>query len=68
MALGNYLTVIEAAAIVGCTRGRIYQLLEGGNLEGVKFHGRAWAVLKKSAEDYAKRPIGAGRPRSHATS
>ena len=67
MALEDYLTVREAAEVVGCTTGRICQLLQDGTIAGVKFNGRAWAVVKKSAQEYARRSVNVGRPRVHAT-
>lgn len=58
-----FCSVADAAQIVGCTVGRIRQLLIEGEIVGMKLNERAWAVDRKSAEKYAKREIGVGRPR-----
>ena len=63
---GDYLTPAEAAEIIGCTVGRIHQLLKSKEVAGKKFSERAWAVNRKSAEAYAKQPKTVGRPRKFA--
>ena len=55
----------EAAALIGCTMGRIRQLCRAGTLKGERV-GRDWIVLKSSAEAYrdsAKRKRGPKGPR-----
>lgn len=56
-------SVVEAAEIIGCTVGRVRQLLLGGELVGEKLNERAWAVSRKSAEKYSKLTPQSGRPR-----
>lgn len=63
---GDFLTPAEAADIIGCTVGRVHQLLKSKQLAGKKFSERAWAVNRKSAEAYAKLPQTTGRPRKFA--
>jgi hypothetical protein len=63
MAVGNFLSVTEAAAVIGCTDARVRQLCESRDLEAEKFNGRAWAVLASSAKNYAKTQQKRGRPR-----
>lgn len=58
-----FCSVSDAAAIIGCTVGRVRQLLIDGEIVGMKLNERAWAVDRKSAEKYAKREISVGRPR-----
>lgn len=58
-----FCSVSDAAQIVGCTVGRIRQLLIDGDIAGMKLNDRAWAVDRKSAEKYAKKTFNVGRPR-----
>lgn len=66
MSLENYLTITETADMLGCTEGRIRQLLRDKKLKGKKFHERAWAIERVSAEKYAAIKQTVGRPRIHA--
>lgn len=66
MAAGNFVSVPEAADILGCTGGRVRQMLIAGELEGQKLNERAWAVDRKSVEKMAKIPQTKGRPRNGA--
>lgn len=61
--MGNFVSVPEAAAILGCTVGRVRQLLISGELEGKKFNEKAWAIEKRAVEKLAKVPRTKGRPR-----
>lgn len=61
---GNFVSVPEAAGILGCTVGRIRQMLIAGELPGQKFNARAWAVDRKALEKAAKIPQTKGRPRN----
>lgn len=56
--------VPEAAKIAGVTEGRIRQLLISQEILGMKLHGRAWIVDKKSLMKYANNVPDTGRPRS----
>jgi excisionase family DNA binding protein len=62
MIAGNLLNVDEAAAVVGCTPGRIRQMLGDGTLKGIKANGRAWLVPKKEAEKLRDHRPPKGRP------
>ena len=66
VALENFLTVTEAADVIGCTTGRVRQLLLAGSIIGKKFTKRSWAVDRDSARRYAARKKTTGRPRVHA--
>lgn len=63
MAVKNLLSVEEAANVIGCTEGRVRQLLRSGELKGVKLNERAWAVYAEAAEKMADNPATVGRPR-----
>jgi hypothetical protein len=58
-----FVSVAEAAEIIGCSGGRVRQLLLEGTLSGQKLNERAWAVERKSAEAFARHPQTVGRPR-----
>lgn len=62
-----FISVAEAATIIGCTEGRVRQLLIDETLAGQKLNERAWAVERKSAENFAKQPQTVGRPRRNAS-
>ncbi len=56
-------SVTAAAQIIGCTSGRVRQLLRDGALRGAKLGERAWAVSRIDAEKMAHNPSPLGRPR-----
>lgn len=58
-----YLSVEEAAAQLGCTPGRVRQLLRSGELQGIKLHARAWLIDAKIVAKAASIPQERGRPR-----
>lgn len=60
----NFLNVREAASVIGCTEGRICQLLRAGVVRGEKLNERAWLIYRDSAEAYARSPRLVGRPRT----
>jgi hypothetical protein len=64
MKTAEIMNVKEAAELIGCTTGRIRQLLLAGELRGLKFSPRAWAVSRKDALRVARLEHGTGRPRS----
>lgn len=59
----SFVSVADAAEILGCTVGRIRQLLIDGTIYGMKLNARAWAVERKSVEKLARIPQKVGRPR-----
>lgn len=59
----DWITVREAAAIIGCSDGRVKQLIQDGSLTGQKFGIRVWQVDRKSAEIYRDYKPSTGRPR-----
>lgn len=58
----------DAAEIIGCTTGRVRQLLRDGMLRGQKLGKRAWAVSRVDAEKLATKPATTGRPRKSQAS
>ena len=64
----RFLSVNEAAEVLGVTGSRVRQMLQGDELRGEKLNERAWAVYRESVEKAAKnqRVGGRGRPRSGA--
>ena len=59
----KFLSVEEAADLLGCTVGRIRQMLRAEELKGEKLNERAWAVDREDAEKAARKPQERGRPR-----
>ena len=65
----NYCAIKEAAKTLGCTTGRVRQLLGDGAIVGEKVSDEAnapWMVERKSLEKYAKVKPTTGRPRKAA--
>lgn len=58
----EFLTVNEAAKLVGITREACNQAILRGDIEARRF-GRAWQVLRVSAERYAETRRGAKKQR-----
>jgi hypothetical protein len=66
--LEQFVSVEEAAEIIGCTGAHVRHLLclEKPLLKGRKPYGSFWLVERKSAEAYASKPQTRGRPRVSA--
>lgn len=64
----KFLTVKQAAEVIGCTTGRVRQLLDAGVLHGEQPNGEGtfWLVDKKAVAKYARTPAETGRPRKSA--
>lgn len=65
----DWISVPDAAEILGCTDVWVLRLIRRGDLEGFRLSGRAWAVRRDSVEknlkSYLSRdPSLAGRKRS----
>lgn len=63
MAIGNWLSVNEAADLLGLTTGRIRQLLIGKFLPGKKLNEKAWVIDRKDIERFARKT---GRDVAHS--
>lgn len=60
----GWVTVNRAAEMLGCTTGRIRQLLGDGTIDGKKLDGSfVWLVDEKSVEKYGKLEFPHARPR-----
>jgi excisionase family DNA binding protein len=59
----DFVSVNKAAEMLGCTVGRVRQLILDGTLPGEKLNERAWAIPRKAVEKFASRPQVKGRPR-----
>lgn len=59
----DLISIADACKILGCTEGRVRQLLKAGEIEGEQRMGRTWIVSRKSVERRAKQPKTVGRPR-----
>lgn len=57
-------SVSQAAEIIGCSTGRVRQLLRDGLIRGEKLGPRAWVVSRVDAQKMAVTPAKTGRPRS----
>lgn len=67
--LADYVTPPEAAEIIGCTKGRVYQMLRGGEFNDLlKFGKRNFLISKKEAQKVASSPSSIGRPRKKMAS
>lgn len=65
----EWVSVPDAAKMLGCTDVWVLKLLKSGDLNGFRLSGRAWAVSRSSieknlAEYLARDPSHAGRPRT----
>ena len=61
----NWITVTEAATIVGCSASRIRALCAEALLKAEKMGPRAWLVDRNAAEKLARTPARTGRPRKN---
>lgn len=61
----DYVSPSEAAAIIGCTDGRIYQMLRGTEFKGatLPIGKNRVLILRKRVEQIASSPAKTGRPR-----
>lgn len=62
--IADWISVNRAAEILGCTPGRVRQLLGENRLTGEKLDGTSiWMVSCESVENYGKQDLSPGRPR-----
>jgi len=59
-----YLSVKEAAEMLGVSERRVLQFRDEGRLRGAKRFGRAWAIKQSEVERFAEEPRFVGRPKS----
>jgi excisionase family DNA binding protein len=65
----EWISVPDAAELLGCTDVWVIKMIHRGDIDGFKLSGRAWAVKRASVEknvrEYLERDRAkAGRPRS----
>jgi len=63
MPVAEFLNVQEAADTIGCTTGRVRQMLITGEMRGIKANGRAWLITKAEVAKIANTRHKTGRPR-----
>jgi excisionase family DNA binding protein len=63
MPVGTFVNVNEAATMLGCTVGRVRQMLRDGSLRGLKANAKAWLVPTTEIERMQEKPYSTGRPR-----
>jgi len=62
--VADWISVSRAAEILGCTTGRVRQLLGEKRLVGEKLDGASiWMVSKDSVQKYSEEELPPGRPR-----
>lgn len=66
--LTDYIAPQDAARLIGCTPGRVYQMLRDGDFKDVLPFGRHRLIGRKEAEKIAKNPATTGRPRKKLAS
>lgn len=59
----QYVTVPEAAKLIGITPGRLCQMLRAGDAKGYKAGPRAWLMPKSEVRRLKNKPQTTGRPR-----
>lgn len=62
---GNYCSVKEATAKIGCSDAHVRHLLKQGVLVGQKISERAWVVSLESIEAFVGAQKTTGRPRKN---
>ena len=60
----QFISVSEAADIIGCTPGRVRQMLRSSDISGFKVGDWTWAIPRKEAERVKNIEHPTGRPRS----
>jgi excisionase family DNA binding protein len=58
MPVSTFVNVSEAAELLGCTVGRIRQLLIAKELRGIKANERAWLIPREEVEREIRRRKG----------
>lgn len=62
----KWLTIEEAAELIGCTTSHLRFLLREEKIKGKKVGERLWLVDVASAKQFARHPAATGRPRTKA--
>ncbi len=65
----DYISPATAADLIGCTKGRVYQMLRGGDFNDLIPVGKnRYLISRKEIEKVAKNPADTGRPRKKIAS
>jgi len=66
----DYVNPAEAAEIIGCTKGLVYQLLRAGEFKGhtIPVGKRSVLIDRKKVQKVADSPAPTGRPRKNLAS
>ena len=59
----NWLTVSEAATLIGCSAQRLRVLAAEEKIKAAKVGARVWLIDRKAAQHMAANPAKTGRPR-----
>ena len=62
----RFLSVHEAASLLGISTGRVYQLLIAGRMKGHKLGEKVWAIDPAEVASRQLNPTPRGRPRRNA--
>ena len=62
----NWLTVVEAAEVIGCSEQRVRALAKESKIKSEMLTGKCWLIDRAAAELMAKTPAKTGRPRRFA--
>jgi excisionase family DNA binding protein len=54
--MGAWVTVREAAELLGVSASRVQQLIENDQLPATRLHARAWVIRRKDVEAFAALP------------
>lgn len=63
---GTYYGIAEAAAEIGCTVGRLRQMIRWGECEAVMISDRVWLMTEKEVKRIKSSKPSTGRPRKNA--
>lgn len=67
--IADYVEPVKAADMIGCTSGRVYQMLRNAEFRGLLPIGKnRFLIPRKEVERVAKNPAKTGRPRKNLAS
>lgn len=62
MPKGNWVSVTDAAELLGLSRRRVHDIIRDGRLKPTRV-GSVYLLLRSDVEKFAKKPRKSGRPR-----
>lgn len=66
--ISDYVMPVDAAEIIGCTVGRVYQMLRDDEFRDLLPIGKRVMISRKEVEKVAASPATTGRPRKNLVS